>query len=208
MRQWKQLVSKNGGKTLLYGMMLSMIPIQTCILRRASAELSADTVHGMESFVLPVDEDHYYLHCYASIVLYHKQRSKSPLNKKDKMNTRFLTSLLLVVAVSAVAVLGFQQQPRLAAKPSSSTTAVHGIFDSIKKGMESGYAGGDDSPYAKIKEADAKKEATRNQRAAERRKRGYTELKDVKEKSFVKLKYNQKEEEPPKEEKKKLFGLF
>lgn len=124
------------------------------------------------------------------------------------MNTRFLTSLLLVVAVSAVAVLGFQQQPRLATKPSSSSTAVHGIFDSIKKGMESGYAGGDDSPYSKIKEQDAKREEIRNQRAAERKKRGYTELKDVKEKSFVKLKYNQKEEEPPKEEKKKLFGLF
>jgi hypothetical protein len=126
------------------------------------------------------------------------------------MNTRFVVSLLLVVAVSAMAVLGFQQQPRLATKvvvPSSSTTAVHGIFDSMKKSMESGYAGGDDSPYAKIKEQDAKREEIRNQRASERKKRGYTELKDVKKKSFVKLKYDEKDE-PPQEEKKKLFGLF
>ena len=119
--------------------------------------------------------------------------------------------LLLVLLLSTA--LGFQQQPRLVAKAaptSSSTTAVNGIFDSIKKSMESGYSGGDDSMYAKIKENDQKKEAIRKKRAEERRKRGFTELKDVKERTFVKLKYDQKEDDDdePKEEKKKLFGLF
>ncbi len=116
------------------------------------------------------------------------------------MYTRFLVSLLLVATVA-----GFQQQPL--PKSKASTTAVNGIFDSIVKSMESGYAGGDDSPYAKIKEADKKKEEIRKKKAAERQKRGYRELKDVKERSFVKLKYDGGDEEEPKEE-KKFFGLF
>ena len=134
------------------------------------------------------------------------------------MNTRsFASLLLLVVAISAVAVRGFQQQPLPLAQSrsqsqESSSTAVFGIFDMVKKSMESGYAGGDDSPYSKIKAQDDKREAIRKQRAEERKKRGYTELKDVKEKTFVKLKYGDKKgakpEAPPKEEKKKLFGMF
>ena len=120
------------------------------------------------------------------------------------MYTRSLASLLLVVLVSAA--LGFQQQPLPARK--ASTTAVNGIFDSIVKSMESGYAGGDDSPYAKIKEQDRLKEEIRQKKANERRKRGYKELKDVKERTFVKLKYDGADEpEEPKEE-KKFFGLF
>lgn len=78
--------------------------------------------------------------------------------------------------------------------------------------MESGYAGGEESPYAKIKEKDKQKEVNQKKRSDDRRNKGYTELKDVKEKSFVKLKYGNKgdkvEEEPKEEKKKKLFGMF
>lgn len=124
---------------------------------------------------------------------------------------------LLIAAIAAVAVVsGFvqqQQQQHVLARissPTTSTTAVHGIFEKMVKSMESGYAGGDDSPYAKIKEKDRLKELEQKKRGQARRQKGYTELKDVKEKSFVKLKYGAKdeEEEPPKAEKKKLFGLF
>jgi hypothetical protein len=73
--------------------------------------------------------------------------------------------------------------------------------------MESGYAGGDDSPYAKRKAMDEEKKLNQKKRSAERQKKGYTELKDVTKKSFAKITYEKKdeEEETPK---KKLFGLF
>mmetsp|Transcript_12723 Transcript_12723/g.29756 ORF Transcript_12723/g.29756 Transcript_12723/m.29756 type:complete len:125 (+) Transcript_12723:192-566(+) len=115
--------------------------------------------------------------------------------------------LALVVAL-AVVVSAFGPQ-HLPATVGKSTSARHGIFDKIVKSMESGYAGGEESPYAKIKEQDRLKEIEAKKRSQARKKRGYTELKDVKKKSFVKLKYSgAEEEEPPKEEKKKLFGLF
>eukprot|EP00536_Pseudo-nitzschia_multiseries_P012585 jgi/Psemu1/309233/fgenesh1_kg.490_\ len=120
------------------------------------------------------------------------------------MKNNFLLSLLVATAVLAAVVSGFGPQ-HLPATACKSTTARYGIFDKIVKSMESGYAGGDDSPYAKIKEQDRLKELEAKKRAEARRKRGYTELKDVKKKSFVKLKYAEEEEEPPKEEKKKLF---
>ena len=121
------------------------------------------------------------------------------------MNTRVVAPLLLLI-VAASAVMGFQGSTMPKTGPRSSKTAVYGIFDKMVKSMESGYAGGDDSPYAKIKEADAKKEAIRRKKAEERKKRGFTELKDVKKKSFAKLTYDGPDEPP--EEKKKLFGLF
>ena len=120
------------------------------------------------------------------------------------MNTRVVAPLLLLI-VAASAVMGFQGSTMPKTGPRSSKTAVYGIFDKMVKSMESGYAGGDDSPYAKIKEADAKKEAIRRKKAEERKKRGFTELKDVKKKSFAKLTYDGPDEP---EEKKKLFGLF
>ncbi len=117
-------------------------------------------------------------------------------------------SLLLVVSMLSAA-LAFQQKPieTRVASPATSTTAVNGIFDSIKKSMESGYAGGDDSMYAKIQAEDARKEVIRKQRAEERKKRGFKELKDVKERTYVKLKYDDSDDEPE-EPKKKLFGMF
>ncbi|VEU38636.1 unnamed protein product [Pseudo-nitzschia multistriata] len=126
-------------------------------------------------------------------------------------NNSFLALLVLTIAASAL-VSGFVQQPAqsIRSAPESTTTAVNGIWDKVVKSMESGYAGGEESPYAKIKAADAKKEEIRRKKALERQKRGFTELKDVKKKSFVKLKYPgaEEEEEPPAPEKKKLFGLF
>lgn len=122
------------------------------------------------------------------------------------MYARSITSLLFVIFISAAAVMGFSQQPRLVTKaPTTSTTAVYGIFDMMKKSMESGYAGGDDSPYAKIKEQDRKREEIRKRKAEERKRRGFKELKDVKERTYVKLTY-QEPDEP--EEEKKFFGLF
>jgi hypothetical protein len=78
--------------------------------------------------------------------------------------------------------------------------------------MESGYAGGDDSPYAKVKAKDAEKELAQKKRSTEKKTKGYTELKDVKEKTFAKFTYGQKEavkeEEEEEKPKKKLFGMF
>ena len=135
-----------------------------------------------------------------------------------KMNTNNAIFAMLIVAVCSVVVNGFQQQRvqfpmtiRSNTTPRTST-AVYGIFDKMVKNMESGYAGGEESPYAKIKEKDKQKEVNQKKRSDDRRNKGYTELKDVKEKSFVKLKYGNKgdkeEEEPKEEKKKKLFGMF
>lgn len=141
------------------------------------------------------------------------------------MNTNKAIFAMLIVAICSVVVNGFQQQRvqfpmtiRTTTGDESKTTprtstAVYGIFDKMVKNMESGYAGGEESPYAKIKEKDKQKELNQKKKSIDRRNKGYTELKDVKEKSFVKLKYNgknknDKDEEEPKEEKKKLFGLF
>ena len=140
------------------------------------------------------------------------------------MNTNNSMIAMLIVAVCSVVVNGFQQQrvqfpmtirttgDELKTTPRT-PTAVYGIFDKMVKNMESGYAGGEESPYAKIKEKDKQKQLNQKKKSVERKNKGYTELKDVKKKSFVKLKYNgnnkdDKDEEEPKEEKKKLFGLF
>ena len=143
-----------------------------------------------------------------------------------KMNTNNAIFAMLIVAVCSVVVNGFQQQrvqfPMTTIRtttgdesnttPRRTSTAVYGIFDKMVKNMESGYAGGEESPYAKIKEKDKQKEVNQKKRSDDRRNKGYTELKDVKEKSFVKLKYGNKgdkeEEEPKEEKKKKLFGMF
>jgi hypothetical protein len=127
-----------------------------------------------------------------------------------KRNTWLALALAVIAAVS---VSGFtpQLQTRSTASRSSST-AVYGIFDMMKKGMESGYAGGDDSPYAKIKIQDEKKAAFNKKKSDERRKRGYTDISDVKERSFSKLKYGNKGDpedvDKPNKEEKKFFGLF
>jgi len=149
------------------------------------------------------------------------------------MKRNLLFSLLVVAVIAVASVSGFagclptQSNVRSSSRTgsSSSTTAIYGIFDSMKKSMESGYAGGEDSPYARKLAQDAEKAEAQKQRSKDRRKKGYKELKDVigKEKTFVNTKYdndgklrktkakgNKKGEElpPPKEEKKKLFGMF
>jgi hypothetical protein len=137
-------------------------------------------------------------------------------------NSMFAMLIVTVLVVCSVVVNGFQQQQqqqspttirttREQSKTTTSSTAVYGIFDKLVKGMESGYAGGEESPYAKIKEKDKQKQLNQKKKSVERKNKGYTELKDVKKKSFVKLKYNgnkNDDKEEPKVEKKKLFGLF
>mmetsp|Transcript_8541 Transcript_8541/g.9799 ORF Transcript_8541/g.9799 Transcript_8541/m.9799 type:complete len:155 (+) Transcript_8541:68-532(+) len=151
-----------------------------------------------------------------------------------RMKRNLLFSLLVGAVIAVASVSGFagclptQSNVRSSSRTgSSSTTAIYGIFDSMKKSMESGYAGGEDSPYARKLAQDAEKAEAQKQRSKDRRKKGYKELKDVigKEKTFVNTKYdndgklrktkakakaNKKGEEPPppKEEKKKLFGMF
>ena len=151
------------------------------------------------------------------------------------MKNNLLFPLLVVAVIAVVSVSGFagclphqsdvrsSSSPSTSSRSSSTTTALSGIFDSMKKSMESGYAGGDDSPYARKLAQDAEKAEAQKQRSKDRRKKGYKELKDVigKEKTFVNTKYDNdgklrktkakaKKEEPPppKEEKKKLFGMF
>mmetsp|Transcript_1098 Transcript_1098/g.2396 ORF Transcript_1098/g.2396 Transcript_1098/m.2396 type:complete len:134 (+) Transcript_1098:141-542(+) len=132
---------------------------------------------------------------------------------------RAFLALLAVVGVRVATVSCFQPRAATVRSP----TSVHGFFDKMVKGMEGNYAGGDDSPYAKAKAADERKEAERKKKSDERRARGYTELKDVKTKSFAKFKYSdkqgEKEEaaaaaaaakaaaEAPKKKKKNFFGL-
>ena len=106
------------------------------------------------------------------------------------MNTSNLIFAMLIMAICSVVVNGFQQQRvqfpmtiRSNTTPRTST-AVYGIFDKMVKNMESGYAGGEESPYAKIKEKDKQKEVNQKKRSDDRRNKGYTELKDVKEKSL------------------------
>lgn len=70
-----------------------------------------------------------------------------------------------------------------------------GLFDGFIKNMESGYAGGEDSPYAKIKENDNAKRQAEKEAAAAKRAKGFKLLSDVKEKTFVQTKYDQEEKE-------------
>ena len=86
------------------------------------------------------------------------------------MNTSNLIFAMLIMAICSVVVNGFQQQRvqfpmtiRSNTTPRTST-AVYGIFDKMVKNMESGYAGGEESPYAKIKEKDKQKEVNQKKR--------------------------------------------
>ena len=68
-----------------------------------------------------------------------------------------------------------------------------GLFDGFIKSMESGYAGGEDSPYAKIKQRDEEKRLEAKRIAEERKSRGFTKLSDYNpktQKTFAKLKYD------------------
>lgn len=80
---------------------------------------------------------------------------------------------------------------------SSSPTAMYGLFDGFIKSMESGYAGGEDSPYAKQKQKDAEKRAAEKAAFEEKKARGFKLLKDidVKDKRFAETKYEQEEKE-------------
>jgi len=88
------------------------------------------------------------------------------------------------------------------------STAHHGIFDKFIDSMEAGYKG-EDSAFQKQKAADEAKRLEQKRRADERKNRGFTELKDVKKRTFAKMKFDGPEEEDEEDgNKKKLFGLF
>ena len=73
--------------------------------------------------------------------------------------------------------------------------------------MEAGYKG-EDSAFQKQKAADAAKNAEKKKRSDARKARGFTQLSDVKERSYAKLKYDESESSDDDEPKKKLFGIF
>lgn len=63
--------------------------------------------------------------------------------------------------------------------------------------MESGYAGGEDSPYSKIKQQDEAKRRAKKQAFEQKKSRGFklfTDI-DVKNKHFVETKYEAEEKE-------------
>lgn len=80
---------------------------------------------------------------------------------------------------------------------STTTLFFNNPFDKFVKGMESGYAGGEDSQYAKIKERDNEKRDAARTAAEEKRARGFKLFRDVdvKNKKFVETKYEQVDKE-------------
>ena len=105
--------------------------------------------------------------------------------------------------------LAVVQSFQLAPRPSQQRlmTARHGLFDGFINSMEAGYKGGEDSAFSKQKAADEAKRLAKKKATEARKKRGFTELKDVKERTYAKITYDDSND-PPREEKKKLFGLF
>jgi len=88
------------------------------------------------------------------------------------------------------------------------STAQKGIFDKFIESMEAGYKG-EDSAFQKQKAADEAKRLEQKRRADDRKKRGFTELKDVRKRTFTKLQYDGADDDEEEDKnKKKLFGLF
>ena len=104
-----------------------------------------------------------------------------------------MRSFLLLAGILGLAAAF---QPIICSSPKASSTSLQmGLFDGFIKNMESGYAGGEDSPYAKIKENDNAKRQAEKEAAAAKRAKGFKLLSDVKEKTFVQTKYDQEEKE-------------
>ena len=107
-----------------------------------------------------------------------------------------VAAVLMVVSTCLVHdSFGFQQPLRRDVAMTTTTTSLSmGLFDGFIKSMESGYAGGEDSQYAKIKQQDEAKRLAKKQEAEQRKARGFTELKDYDpktQKTFAKMKYDQ-----------------
>mmetsp|Transcript_61071 Transcript_61071/g.149517 ORF Transcript_61071/g.149517 Transcript_61071/m.149517 type:complete len:139 (+) Transcript_61071:132-548(+) len=75
-----------------------------------------------------------------------------------------------------------------------STQLQMGLFDGFVKSMESGYAGGEESPYAKkIAAEEAKRKEFEEKKRQQRKSRGFKEFKDYDpktQKTFVKTKFD------------------
>lgn len=119
-----------------------------------------------------------------------------------KVTIRPALASLLLAAVCLVMTSALQVAPN--GSRHASSTALDGLFDSFINSMEAGYKG-EDSAFQKQKAADEAKRAEQKKRADARKARGFTELKDVKERTFAKTKYDAPPEKP---QEKKLFGLF
>ena len=79
----------------------------------------------------------------------------------------------------------------------TSTALNFNPFKGFIDSMESGYAGGEDSPYAKIKERDAAKREAEKAAFAEKKSRGFKLFTDIdtKEKKMAETKYQQEDKE-------------
>merc|ERR1740139_2076509 len=101
----------------------------------------------------------------------------------------FVFHLLLTLRVVATAFIHPPPQAVSSFTSPKSASARYGMFDGFKKTMEAGYAG-EDSAYNKQKALDEKKRNEKKNRNEQRRAKGVTELKDVKQKTFAKTKYD------------------
>jgi len=94
----------------------------------------------------------------------------------------------------------FSQTTRSSTTTATTTTTTttqlpFNPFKGFVDSMESGYAGGEESPYSKIKQRDAEKRQAELDAYQEKRAKGFKKLSDVQEKTFVQPKYDQPEEE-------------
>ena len=118
---------------------------------------------------------------------------------------RSIQHVLLLLCLLVTAALAFSpvSSPCWSRATTTTTTSLQGLFDGFINSMEAGYKG-EESAYKKQKEMDEAKARAKKEAFEERKAKGFTLLKDVKEKTFAKPKYEL--EEKPKE--KKLWGLF
>jgi len=122
------------------------------------------------------------------------------LSEVVKLVVLMMRSFLAILVAFVTTVSSFQPRAPFVRHG----TEMNGIFDGFIKSMEAGYVGGDDSAFAKQKRADEQKRAEKLKQSEERKKRGFTELKDVKGKTFAKTKYDLEEEKE--DPIKKFFG--
>ena len=96
------------------------------------------------------------------------------------------------------AFLGLAGAFQPVAKPPASSTALNfNPFKGFVESMESGYKGGDDSEYARIKAQDQARRDAQREAFEEKKSQGFKLFKDmdVKDKKFVETKYEQVQKE-------------
>jgi hypothetical protein len=116
-------------------------------------------------------------------------------------------SIVLILAVVVAIASGFHQSGHHATRRPSSVVSLNGLFDGFINSMEAGYKG-EDSAFARQKAADEKKIQAKKNQSEARRSKGFNELKDVNERTFAKVKYEESEDKGAEEKKTGLFGLW